>query len=238
MNLVRIDIIAALGLLALPHTAFGADGDATRGQRIFRACAACHSLEADKNMTGPSLSGLFGRKAGSLTSFSRYSTPLKSSGVIWNDETLDQWIADPQHVVPGNQMTFPGVKDRAQRSDLLAFLKETAQPGRALSSPPAHSGGMMGGMMGGGATPNLKKLDADERVQTITHCNDTYRVITANGKIRDFWERNLRFKTDTSDDGPQKGTSAILGAGMMGDRADVIFAGPEEIASFIRSKCE
>jgi cytochrome c len=89
----------------------------------------------------------------------------------------------------------------------------------------------------GGQVPNLKKLQPDERVQTITHCRDTYRVTTADGKTHAFWERNLRFKTDISEDGPQKGAPAIVAAGMMGDRADVIFAAPEEISSFISSQC-
>jgi cytochrome c len=92
----------------------------------------------------------------------------------------------------------------------------------------------MGGMMmGGGQVPNLKKLDPEDRVKSIAHCGDTCKVATADGKIRDFWERNLRFKTDVSDEGPQKGAPALVGAGMMGDRADVIFAGPEEISGFI-----
>ena len=63
-------------------------------------------------------------------------------------------------------------------------------------------------MMGGGAVPNLKTLDPQERVRTITHCGDTYKVSTADGKVRDFWERNLRFKTDVSDEGLQKGAPA------------------------------
>jgi cytochrome c len=61
--------------------------------------------------------------------------------------------------------------------------------------------------------------------------------VGADGKTRAFWERNLRCKTDVSDDGPQKGAPAIVGAGMMGDRADVIFAGPEEISGFIAAGC-
>jgi cytochrome c len=95
----------------------------------------------------------------------------------------------------------------------------------------------MMGMMRGGAVSNLKKLDAEDRVEKITHCHDTYRVTTEDGKTRAFWERNLRFKTDVSDDGPQKGAPAIVAAGMMGDRADVIFATPEEISGFVTSQC-
>jgi cytochrome c len=52
-----------------------------------------------------------------------------------------------------------------------------------------------------------------------------------------FWERNLRIKTDSSENGPQKGAPALVGAGMMGDRADAVFAGPEEISEFIKSGC-
>jgi cytochrome c len=143
----------------------------------------------------------------------------------------------PQHFIPGNTMTFPGMKDARQRADLLAFLKEATQPGRAPRST-AQGGTQMGGMMmGGGQVPNLKRLDPEDRVQSINQCGDTYKVATADGRTRDFWERNLRFKTDVSDGGPQKGAPAIVPAGMMGDRADVIFAAPDEISGFIAHQC-
>jgi cytochrome c len=233
--------VVAIGASASSLSGWAADGDSARGQRVFGACAPCHSLEPNRSMTGPSLSELWNRKAGTVESFARYSPALKSSGVTWDDKTLDAWLTDPQHVIPGNTMTFPGIKDARHRADLLAFLKDATQPGHAPATAAQRGGGQMGGMMGmmgrGGAVPNLKKLDADERVQAIAHCRDTYRVTTADGKTRDFWERNLRFKTDVSNDGPQKGAPAIVGAGMMGDRADVIFAGPEEISGFIANEC-
>ena len=75
------------------------------------------------------------------------------------------------------------------------------------------------------------------QVKTITYCRGTYRVTTADGKTRAFWERNLRLKTDSSKDGPQNGAPALLPAGMMGDRADVIFAAPEEISKIIEARC-
>ena len=96
---------------------------------------------------------------------------------------------------------------------------------------------MMGMMGGAGSVPNLRKLGPEDRVQTIQYCADTYKVTTADGKTRDFWERNLRFKTDSSEDGPEKGAPAVVDAGMMGDRADVIFAGPEEISTYVEKKC-
>jgi len=154
----------------------------------------------------------------------------------------DEWIKDPQHVVPGNEMTFAGIKDAQPRADLLAFLKEATKPGAsqetAQNGGMGNMGGMMGGMMGGGGQgPNLKKLDPESRVQTVTYCKDTYSVTTANGQTRKFWERNLRLKTDASDDGPQKNAPALVRAGMMGDRADIIFAEPSEISPFIAARC-
>lgn len=230
---------AVIVLLVLDTQAFAVDGSAARGQRVFGACAACHSLRPDQNMTGPSLAHLWNRKAGSLASFSRYSSAMKSANVEWNDKTLDEWITDPQHLIPGNEMTFEGIKDTRQRADLLVFLKQATQPGASIAQQGAQNGGMggMGGMMGGGRAPNLKQLDPEDRVQTITYCNDTYTITTANGQTRKIWERNLRLKTDASADGPEKNAPALVGAGMMGDRADVIFADPSEISGLIVSKC-
>jgi len=231
--------ILVLASFLAASQSLAAEGNATRGQRVFGACAACHSLQPDQSMTGPSLAGLWNRKAGSLTSFTRYSPALKSATIVWNDKTLDDWITDPQHLVPGNEMTFAGIKDARQRADLLAFLKEATQPGASTAQQGGRMGGMggMGGMMGGGRVPNLKHLDAENRVQAISYCKDTYTITMANGQTRKFWERNLRLKTDASVDGPEKNAPALVGAGMVGDRADVIFADPSEITSFIVNKC-
>src|SRR5262249_25664376 len=107
-TMIRIPLvaIATLMLIALPYRALAESGNPTRGERMYRACVACHSLEPNRNMTGPSLAEIWNRKSGSLASFPRYSPALKSAGIVWNDDTLDEWIKDPQHFVPGNTMTF------------------------------------------------------------------------------------------------------------------------------------
>ena len=140
-------MITAFATIAFLPPVLAQQGDAARGQRDFQACAPCHSLQPDRNMTGPSLADLWNRKAGGLPSFSRYSQALKSSGITWDDATLNEWLRDPQHLIPGNTMLFRGLKDAGRRGDLLAFLKAATQPGHAPPSA-AQRGNQMGGMMG------------------------------------------------------------------------------------------
>lgn len=227
-------LLTAAILLAGTSSLF-AEGDAASGQAAFRVCTACHSLEPNKNMTGPSLSGLWDRQAGGLKSFSRYSDAMKSSGIIWNENSLDPWLKNPHEFIPENEMTFRGISDEKARSDLIAFLKEATKPGHVTTAQ--SGGGMMGGGMSGNA-PNLKKLEPEDQVRKIAYCGDTYRVTTGDGKTHKFWERNLRFKTDSSADGPEKGAPAIVDSGMMGDRASLIFSAPEEWGQFVKHECE
>jgi len=140
-------------------------------------------------------------------------------------------------MVPDNEMPFKGIKVAQARADLLAFLKEATKAGAAPVQTGQNQMNGMGGTMGGGNIRNLKNLDPAQHVTGITHCRDTYRVTTADGKTRHFWDRNLRLKTDSSEHGPQSGAPAIVPAGMLGDRADVIFAAPEEISKTIEARC-
>jgi cytochrome c len=201
-----------------------AAGDAARGAQAFRACVACHTVVPDRNLTGPSLAGVWGRKAGTLASFDRYSPALKAAGLVWDEQTLDKWLAAPAKLVPGNRMPFPGIADVGARRDLIAFLK-AASSGHAPATAP------------GPQFQDLKKVGPDRQVEAIRYCRDTYHVTTADGRTMDFWEANLRFKTDSSDTGPPPGKPAILPAGMMGDRASVFFAVPAEISRFIKQQC-
>jgi cytochrome c len=229
---MRQDIVIAAAIFLWPFVSVAEEADADAGARAFRACAACHSLEHDRNMTGPSLAGVANRKAGGLPSFSRYSDVLKKSDLIWNGENLDHFLDNPAEFIPGNHMTFPGISDARTRANIIAFLLQAADGGKAAA------GGMGGaGNMGMRAPPNLKAVDASAKVKEIAYCQDTFKVTTQDGRSRDFWERNLRFKTDSSDEGPAKGAPAIVAAGMMGDRASIIFSSPEEISGFVKLHC-
>jgi cytochrome c2 len=105
----------------LPLAAARADGDPARGEARFQECAACHRLEAGANEVGPSLHGIFTRNAGELADF-RYSPAMKRSGVVWTAQTIDQYIADPQAMIPANRMPYAGMASASDRADLIAYL--------------------------------------------------------------------------------------------------------------------
>jgi cytochrome c len=118
-------LIGAIVLVAAAGAA-RAEGDAARGEKRFEECATCHTVERGVNNVGPSLSGLFERKAGEIANF-RYSPALKKSGITWTPQALDTFIADPQKEVPGNRMPFAGMPDAGDRADLIAYLQKATK---------------------------------------------------------------------------------------------------------------
>ena len=231
----RVTLVCVTVLALSASAALSAEADPGQGARVFRACAACHSLEANRNMTGPSLAGVWNRKAGGLASFTRYSDAMKLSGIMWDEQSLDGYLKNPTEFMPGNHMTFPGIPDDKARASVIAFLKSGAEAPKDNQTVQSQAG--MRPMQGMRQVLKLKTVDASSRVKSITCCRDTFTVTTEDGKSRDFWERNLRYKTDSSDEGPNKNAPAILAAGMMGDRASVVFASPDEISRFITPHC-
>lgn len=100
-----------------------ADGNAKKGKRVFNKCKTCHVIDKKKNRIGPHLVGLFGRKAGSVKGF-KYSKAMAKSGIVWDEKTLDAYVTKPKKFIPGNKMTFAGLKKEKQRKDLIAYLKQ------------------------------------------------------------------------------------------------------------------
>jgi len=123
--------LAVLALFCSIAQAVAAEGDAEAGVKALRLCAACHSLRPDVNMSGPSLAGVWGRKAGSLPSFPRYSPALAGSSVTWDEQTLDTWLTGPAGFIPHNLMTIGGIADTKARADLIAVLRLAGPNGRA-----------------------------------------------------------------------------------------------------------
>lgn len=109
---------AALAKLPAPYNT----ADLANGESKFALCSTCHSLpQGGPNMTGPNLYGVFGRKAASMAGFN-YSDALKATGWTWDPAHLDAWISDPKVTAPGTKMTFVGLKDPKDRTDVIAYV--------------------------------------------------------------------------------------------------------------------
>lgn len=115
-------VLAVLGMVAfLSHaTAAPAAAQLRSGEAIYERCLACHSLTHDR--TGPRHCGLVGRRAASIEGFA-YSDAMKRSGLVWDEKTLDRFLADPLKMVPGTTMGYAGIPDRKERADLIAYLR-------------------------------------------------------------------------------------------------------------------
>jgi cytochrome c len=103
-----------------------ADGDAARGEKRFEECAACHTLEQGKHNVGPSLKGVFERTSGGAAGFV-YSPAMRRAKIKWTPQTVEEFVTDPQKMVPANRMPYAGMPDAAARADLIAYLLKAAQ---------------------------------------------------------------------------------------------------------------
>jgi cytochrome c len=116
----RLSSCLSFSLLLACSGAACAQGNADNGKRLYAAkCMACHSVDA--SIAGPAHRGVFGRRAGSVAGFD-YSSALMKSAIVWNEKTLDQWLSDPEKLIPGQKMGV-SVADEKERRDLIAYLK-------------------------------------------------------------------------------------------------------------------
>ena len=226
---------AAVAFIAAAIGPVHAAGAPKRGGAVYAACGACHSLEPDLHLTGPSLAGLWGKKAASVADFPRYSKALKAQEFFWDETTLDAWTAKPEAFVSGTSMTFRGIPQKALRGDLVAFLKIAMGPNGAKS---VVAKGLIDQQTARGQAPEpLDHAGPAEQVTAIRHCRNTFFVVTADGVERPFWELNLRLKVDSGETGPKGGKPVLTQSGMQGDRASLVFSDPAQIGGFIERKC-
>ncbi len=123
----KFALLAAAVVLPLTGSFAWAEGDADKGKTVFRKCQVCHTAdEGGRNKVGPALHGVFGRTAGTVEKF-RYSKAMKASGLVWDDGTLDKYLTKPRAFVPKTRMAFPGLKNEADRADVIAYLKQTTR---------------------------------------------------------------------------------------------------------------
>jgi cytochrome c len=117
-------VVLGFGIaLAVASSAAKAEGDPEKGAKVFNKCKTCHNVDSTKNKVGPTLVGIFGRPAGSVEGF-KYSDAMKSSGIVWSEETIEAYVKDPKAYVPGNKMVFAGLKKEDEIEDLIAYLKQ------------------------------------------------------------------------------------------------------------------
>jgi cytochrome c len=122
MLLKMLGICGALAVMTSPVLA---DGDATKGEKVFMTCKACHDVEKGVNKVGPTLKGVVGRKTASVEGF-KYSDAMKAkgeAGQVWDEATLAAYLPDPKKFVPGTKMAFAGLKKPDQVADVIAYLK-------------------------------------------------------------------------------------------------------------------
>ena len=100
-----------------------ATGDAAAGEKVFKKCKACHVVDAEKHKTGPHLVNIMGRAAGSADGYKKYSKAMKSSGIVWNEETLNGYLEKPKTYVKGTRMVFAGLRKEEDRANVIAYLK-------------------------------------------------------------------------------------------------------------------
>ena len=123
--------VLALATVLFAASAAGALAqDVAAGEQSFKKCIACHAVgEGAKNKVGPELNGLNGRKAGTAPDYS-YTEANKNSGLTWDEATLTKYLQDPQGMVKGTKMIFPGIKDEQKVKDVIAYLKQYGPDGQ------------------------------------------------------------------------------------------------------------
>lgn len=134
--------LAASSLLSLSPIGSALANDVQkRGEKLFRNCKNCHEVgENARNLIGPHLDGLFGRTAGSLDKF-KYSSAIKArgaEGLVWDEASLDQYLEKPAKMIPGTRMSYRGMADAQDRTDLIAYLKSVSEglPAADPARPP------------------------------------------------------------------------------------------------------
>ena len=128
-------VLAALALAGAATPSFAQDAE--KGAKVFRLCMACHTADAATNKVGPSLKGIFGRKAATVEGF-KYSPAMLAKGaegVVWDEPTLTAYLPDPKKFVPGTKMAFGGVKKDPTRADLLAYLATLSDAPKPFPAP-------------------------------------------------------------------------------------------------------
>jgi cytochrome c len=127
MKIRKLFALAAVLAMAVVASPAFAEGDAAKGEKVFKKCKACHTIkQGGKHRVGPNLHGVIGRKAGTAEGFKKFSKGLKAAGFAWDEKMLDEYLTSPKKMIKGSRMAFPGLKKAKDRANVIAYLmKET-----------------------------------------------------------------------------------------------------------------
>ncbi len=124
----KYGVAATISALFMLVAHSSAAGDVDRGEIVFKRCMSCHALDTEGSQEfGPTLHGIFGRTAGSLASYTLFSDAMKDSGIVWTEETLDAFLAQPKQTIAGNTMNFSALRKASDRAALIAYLREATR---------------------------------------------------------------------------------------------------------------
>ena len=107
-----------------------AEGDAKAGKKVFRKCAACHTVKAGKHRVGPSLAGVVGMTPGTMEGYKKYSKAMKKFGAdgnVWDEATLDKFLTKPKKLIKKSKMAFAGLKKEKDRQNVIAYIKSASK---------------------------------------------------------------------------------------------------------------
>ena len=121
-RIIRRATVALAAGLALFSSGPVLAADIKAGEKVFKKCKACHYADREKHKTGPHLVNLIGRTAGSLEDYKKYSKAMKASGIVWNEETLTDYLRAPKKYIKGTKMAFVGLKKDADIENVIAYL--------------------------------------------------------------------------------------------------------------------
>ncbi|MGE3293458.1 MAG: cytochrome c family protein [Geminicoccaceae bacterium] len=122
-------VVLASVAVVVGFTGAASAQDAAAGEKVFSKCKACHVIDAATNRVGPSLHGIIGRQAGTVEGY-KYSEAMiqhGKDGLVWSNENLDKYLADPKGFVPKNKMAFPGLKNAEDRANVIAYIDEASK---------------------------------------------------------------------------------------------------------------
>lgn len=125
IKIIRCSLASLALAMALVTSGTAVAADIKAGEKVFKKCKACHYAAKDKNKTGPHLVNLIGREAGTVEGY-KYSKAMKSSGIVWDEDTLTAYLRAPKKYLKGTKMAFAGLRKDADIANVIAYLK--AQP--------------------------------------------------------------------------------------------------------------